>query len=92
MPQYEVVVRVFDIAEVDSVAARCRVEEKFRAAGLSHFQVTHIGLQGQAQGRITPVPPTSPAYQASAAYGRSGLVVVAAVVAWTAWFLWMLVG
>lgn len=90
MPQYEVVVRVLDVSEPDSVAARRHVEERLRAGGVSRWQIANIAIQGSVPPRV-PVPPRRRTVSAQVSYAGGGMLV-AAVVAWALWFLWMLAG
>jgi hypothetical protein len=92
MPQFEVVIRIQDVGEADSAAARQSVEERLRMAGIQRWQVIQVtpqGLTPARNGAVHPTPKLPPRRQPSYA---GGTLVVAAVVAWAAWFLWMLAG
>jgi len=85
MPHYEATVRVLDIVEPDTSAARRIVEEQLRAAGFSRCQVVHVGIQGAAR---RPRRVAERVGENTA----GGNLFVAAVVAWGLWFLWLLAG
>ncbi|HVM97907.1 MAG TPA: hypothetical protein VMT89_16045 [Candidatus Acidoferrales bacterium] len=91
MAQFEATVRVFEVNEVDPIAARRAVEERLRSGGFARFQIMNLGVQGAIPARIEPPATRRRRVGMQASYAGGGMLV-AAVVAWTLWFLWMLAG
>lgn len=92
MPKYEVLVRVKEITETDSVAARRTVENQLRNLGGKSWQIVSISLQDSAAARaqaLLPPQPRRPPRPPSNA-GVGALVLISAAVLWSLWFLWAL--
>ena len=86
MARFEATVRIFDVSESDTPAARRAIDERLRAAGFTRWRIARIGPQGSKTHRVEPPRPVA---RADLTYAGGGLLV-AAVVAWTLWFLWLL--
>ena len=86
MAHFEATVRVFEVVESDSAAARRAVEERLRSGGFSRWQVVNVALQRAA----TPAVRVRPRPRRPQMTYTGGGLLVAAIVAWLLWFLYLL--